>query len=260
MAFPGQPRRARGFTLLELLAVFFTVATLVAMLLPVLTKARVKAQRTTCLSNLRQLGLAWVMYSSDNNGRLVESYPVNNSNAWVLGDMRNPRDAVSLDLLRQGKLYPYNRNDSIYHCPADKGVEIDGRRFPSVRSFSMNAFMGARDPTLGPIPSNASKFVTFYAKEHEIPRPSALWVLLDEDERSINDGFFVPDPNGQMWIDFPAASPHRHNYSFALDFADGHSDVWRYRDPATRKLTHNRTEQVGNTDLERLAKASTTPK
>jgi hypothetical protein len=260
MALGAKSSRARGITLVELLAVVFTVAALAALLLPVLNKARIKAQHTTCLSNLRQSGIAWLMYSSDNNGRLVESYPLNNSNAWVLGDMRNAREAVSLELLRQGKLYPYHRNTGIYHCPADKGVEVDGKTLPSVRSYSMNAFMGFRDPAIGPIPPDASKFVLFYSKEHEIPKPSTIWVLLDEDERSINDGFFVPDPDAQMWIDFPAASAHRHNYSFALDFADGHSDVWRYRDPATRKLKHNKTPQAGNVDLERLARASATPK
>ena len=124
----------------------------------------------------------------------------------------------------------------------------------------MNAFMGARDPALGPIPPSAEQYVLFYAKDYEIPRPSTIWVLLDEDERSINDGFFVPDPTGQMWIDFPANSAHRHDFSFALDFADYHAEIWHHGDPATRKLAHNRTEQAGNADLQRLARASATRK
>src|SRR5205814_10335842 len=95
MASLAQCKQRRGFTLLELLAVMFTVAALAALLLPVLSKAKIKAQRTNCLSNLRQLGLAWVLYYSDNNGRLVESYPVNNPNAWILGDMRNASQATN---------------------------------------------------------------------------------------------------------------------------------------------------------------------
>jgi len=260
MALSRQHRRRRGFTLLELLAVIFTLAALAALLLPVLNKAKIKAQRTSCLSNLRQLGLAWVLYYTDNNGRLVESYPVNNPNAWILGDVRNPSEATNIDLLYQGKLYAYNRNIGIYRCPADRGVKVETKVLAADRSYSMNSFMGARDASVGPIPANAGRYVLFYAKDHEIPKPSSLWVLLDEDERSINDGFFVTDPEGQEWIDFPANSAHRHDYSFALNFADCHSEIWRHGDPATAKLTHNRTEQARNKDLQRLARATATLK
>ena len=124
----------------------------------------------------------------------------------------------------------------------------------------MNSFMGARDPHLDPIPSTADGYVPFYAKYSDIPRPDQLWVLLDEDERSINDGFFVTDPTGKIWVDFPAMSPQRHNYSYTLNFADGHSEIWRYRDSRTYEVSLNKTEQPGNTDLERLARATVTRK
>ena len=83
-----------------------------------------------------------------------------------------------------------------------------------------------------------------------------MWVLLDEDERSINDGFFVPDPDGDTWYDFPANSARRHGYSYTLNFADGHSEAWKLRDPKTRLVTQNRISQPGNTDLKRLGEAS----
>src|SRR5215472_19354662 len=92
----SQSIRRRGFTLLELLAVIATIATLAALLLPILSKAKIKAQQTSCLSNLRQLGFAWEMYYSDNNGRLVESWPGDptapNPYAWVQGDMTKLSD------------------------------------------------------------------------------------------------------------------------------------------------------------------------
>jgi prepilin-type N-terminal cleavage/methylation domain-containing protein len=255
-----QSNQDRGFTLVELLAVITTIAILAALLLPVLGKAKIKAQRANCQSNLHQLGLAWEMYHIDNNGRLVESYPVNNKNAWILGDMRSPTEAENPDLIRQGKLFPYNANVALYRCPTDKGVEVDGRRLNTVRSYAMNSFMGARDPALGYIPRSADGYVMFFAKDSEIRRPAETWVLLDEDERSINDGFFVTDPTARVWVDFPAISQHRHNYSFALNFADGHSEVWQHSDQRTRSLNSNQTEQSGNLDLRRLAKATSAPK
>jgi prepilin-type N-terminal cleavage/methylation domain-containing protein len=255
-----QSNRHRGFTLLELLAVIATIATLAALLLPVLTKAKIKAQRTGCLSNLRQLGYAWLLYKDDNDEYLTESYPMGNTNVWVKGDMTQAAEAGNTELIQEGKLYSYNQCLTIYRCPADRGVIIDGKRTPTVRSYSMNCFMGARDPSVGAIPSTAGSYVPFYSTYPEIPRPSQLWTLLDEDERSINDGFFVTDPTGKIWFDFPANSAHRHNYSFALSFADGHSEVWRHHDKRTWQVTMNKTEQPGNVDLARLANATATPK
>jgi prepilin-type N-terminal cleavage/methylation domain-containing protein len=255
----GLSVRRRGFTLVELLAVIATIAILVALLMPILSKATIKAQRTACFSNLRQLGLAWTMYFHDNSGLLAESYPLNNPYVWVQGNMTIPGEAENADLIRQGKLYPYNQNVSIYHCPNDQGVRVGNQTLKTVRSYSMNSFMGARDPGTGLIPPSAGNY-TVFGKDSELRHPSELWVLLDEDERSINDGFFVTDPTGTTWLDFPAISEHRHDYSFPINFADGHAEVWRHQDSRTFHLSATRTTQLGNEDLARLAQASTSQK
>ena len=254
----GKSIRRRGFTLIELLAVIATIAILAALLLPMLSRAKIKAQRTACASNLRQLGFCWTMYNNDNGGYLPQSYPAS-PDVWVQGDMTKANEANNPQLIMDGKLYPYNQNVSIYHCRADRGVMIAGQVVPTVRSYSMNSFMGARDPTVGPVPPSAGAYVVF-SKESDLPRPSDLVVLIEEDERSINDGFFVTDPDAHLWFDFPAISAARHNFTFSLNFADGHSEYWRHADPRTFSVAANRTEQSGNQDLARLAQAATVKK
>ena len=174
--------------------------------------------------------------------------------------MSNPNEAGNAELIRRGKLFPYNQSAPIYHCPTDGGVKIDGRQVATVRSYSMNCFMGARNPSLGAIPSTAADYLPFYAKDSDIPHPEQMWVLVEEDERSINDGFFVTDPTARIWIDFPTTSMHRQSGTYILNFADGHSSVWRLNDQRTFQVSFNKTEQPGNTDLARLARSTATRK
>jgi hypothetical protein len=196
------------------------------------------------------------MYYTDNNGSLVPSFP-GSPEVWVQGNMTNAAEAINPDLIAQGRLFHYSQNVASYHCPGDTGVSIAGKVVPSLRSYSMNCFMGARDASLPLIPDTATGYVNFFARDSDLPRPSELWVLVDEDERSINDGFFLTDPGGQTWLDFPAISEHRHNFNFTLNFGDGHSEVWRPTDPRTLQVAAPETDQFANADLLRLARATT---
>ena len=259
----GRTQDPRGFTLIELLAVIATIGILAAMLLPVLGRAKIKAQRTQCLNNTRQLIMAWGMYSSDNQGWIVESYPgpspgQPNPNAWVQGDLTLPEDITNTEKIKDGKLFSYTQSLKIYQCPAASDVVAqNGSKARAVRSFSMSSFMGYRRPDLGNIPETAYRHVPYFSKEAEISRPSQMWVLIEEDERSINDGFFITDPEARVWIDFPTISENRHAYGYNLAFADGRASSWKITDLRTKRIGRHKTEQSSNADLKRLADATT---
>jgi len=240
--------------------VIATIATLASLLLPALTRAKGKAHQATCLSNLRQLGIAWTMYKDDNNDRLVWSYPTDNPFVWVNGNMTDPAEAVDVDLIKTGMLYPYNKDVQIYHCPTDQGVTIGGSRVQSVRSYSMNSYMGDRPVNAPPNINSGLGYVPSFARSSDLPDPSKLFILIDEDERSISQGSFETDPQARIWYSFPAVSAYRHSYSSSMIFADGHGKLWRFRDPRTPLVNAFGTDQMNNKDLATLAAATTVPK
>ena len=252
-----------GFTLVELLVVIAIIGILTSLLLPALTKAKSLAQRTKCLSNMKQLGLSWSMYSDENDGYLVHSFPGTtypNPYAWVLGNMTNAAEASSTALITKGKLFEFNKTPAIYHCPTDLGVMIKEQRTPTVRSYSMNAYMGSRRGYgaiwEAPIPSSASDFPAYYEKENQLQSPSQLWVLIEEDEKTISDGFFAFDPRGKEFLGrMPASSASRHNFGYAMSFADGRSEIWRFSNPNSTKLLEASSRNVPTAiskDLQKL--------
>ena len=213
--------RHRAFTLIELLVVIAIIAILAAMLLPVLSRAKIRAQSTICGNNVHQLSVGWTLYADDFNDRLVINHNKAQTTAerqsWVnnIEDWLNTPDNTNLDLILSGKLAPYvNRSTAIYKCPSDQMPAANG---PRIRSISLNSLVGEPGQALDQFNPN---YVQFF-KTASIAQPAHIFTFLEEHPDTLNDGFFVDSWDDYKWNNLPASY---HNGGANLNFADGHTE------------------------------------
>jgi prepilin-type N-terminal cleavage/methylation domain-containing protein len=234
----ARKRPASGFTLIELLVVIAIMAILAALLLPALSGAKAKAQTVSCINNLKQLAVAAQAYTADNRGLLVVNHSKSMpsplaTNSWVLGDMRSAYEATNTVFLRLSKFFPYANQLSVFHCPADRSTTSKGSMSgstthnPRVRSYAMNGWVGSRYMEDYPKRTGYRTFVK--DSELGVAGATGVWMIADEHESSIDDGWFlVTMDDSQPFASFPAT---RHRRGFGVNYLDGHADVQKLRDP-----------------------------
>jgi len=226
----------RGFTLIELLVVIAVIAVLMAILMPALQRAREQGKRVSCLSNLKQLQLAWGMYADDSEGKIVNARPGIGTNPWAKIPPNNVSPAEAQQAFAQGALYPYCPSRQIFKCPT--GIRGEWATYAIVDA--MNGFDWVREGKKLP------KGV-YIKLRSEIRLPSTRIVFIDEGRLSADSWTVYYDE--ERWWD---GVPLRHGMGTTFSFADGHAEYRKWTDPRTIETAQTggaATAQPNNEDL-----------
>jgi prepilin-type N-terminal cleavage/methylation domain-containing protein len=229
-------RKRKAFTLVELLVVIGIIALLIAILLPSLQRAKDQANRTKCMSNMKQLTTGWLQYATEHKFRIMSSNTGDPDKYadWI--GAGNTNAAIEI-----GKLWPYIQAHDVYKCPGDTGFHL--------WTYSISNFMNGEVQS-GGFPPIISL--------NQVKHSSETFVFTEEnDYRSGVTGYnqnsfmiLAPTPGtkpGQegRWIDFPA----NFHKGVCVSFVDGHCIYMKFNDQRTGKIQAPDAVTPNNPDL-----------
>ncbi len=229
-------RQERAFTLIELLVVIAIIAILAAILFPVFAQAREQARKATCVSNLKQLTLSWLMYTQDYDETWVttgKGYPDNSDRSQCDNDGSDRRDANYL-------VQPYVKNFNIFFCP-DRTIPGPEPTFKSPINpegkwigYGMNygPYHNRNGYGLFRISTKYTPGDYWQGCRHYYPGRPLAEILTPAEmiaQADTNDSpQYTLSPYDQNQTGSPL-SEIRHNGLYSVSFVDGHAKSWKWK-------------------------------
>ena len=222
--------RKKGFTLVELLVVIGIIVVLIAILLPVIRRARQQATRVACMSNLRQLGAAVGSYVMDNEGVL----PYSNWEPTGTGGLTAPYSNVSAgwlysyppgissgdpSLVEKGLIWKYLRTRPVYRCPGHPLEDAGGLgqgKSDRLTSYLMNGAVNAFPPAGGT--------ATYFRRSRFKPDDVLMWEADERGGYGWNDGASYPGETFNLNDPYSSGLTARHGEHAAMVCIDGHAE------------------------------------